>query len=101
MDSTAIVTATAWVPRGFAAQFPLRKEFDEKEFERIAGLARLQLDDAKGDMEEAKNGGGKSDGDDNDDGMEIEEGDVASRKKDGTSTGAAEESKKSTDEIIG
>lgn len=45
--TTAMITATAWVPRGFAAQFPTRREFDEGEFERIVGLARGQLDDAR------------------------------------------------------
>ena len=45
--STVMITSTAWVPRGFAAQFPSRREFDEGEFERIVGLARGQLDDAR------------------------------------------------------
>ena len=49
-----MVTATAWVPRGFAAPFPTRYNFDEEEFERIASLAKLQLDDAKEDLEEAE-----------------------------------------------
>jgi len=49
-----MITATAWVPRGFAAQFPTRHEFDEEEYDRIAKLAKLQLDDAKDDLEDAK-----------------------------------------------
>lgn len=49
-----MVTTSAWVPRGFAAPFPTKYQFDEDEFERIAGLAKLQLDDAKEDLEEAE-----------------------------------------------
>ena len=49
----SMITATAWVPRGFAAPFPTKYEFDEQEFERIAALAKLQLDDANEDLEDA------------------------------------------------
>lgn len=51
----SMITATAWVPRGFAAPFPTKYVFDEDEFERISQLAKLQLDDAKEDLEEAQN----------------------------------------------
>ncbi|RPB27193.1 WD40 repeat-like protein [Terfezia boudieri ATCC MYA-4762] len=53
---SAMITATAWVPRGFAAQFPMRREFDEEEFERIAGLARGQLDDAREELAAEQDG---------------------------------------------
>lgn len=49
-----MITTAAWVPRGFAAPFPTKYTFDEEEFERIAELAKLQLDDAKEDLEEAQ-----------------------------------------------
>ncbi|KAF4638036.1 hypothetical protein G7Y89_g66 [Cudoniella acicularis] len=51
----SMITATAWVPRGFAAPFPTKYTFDEEEFQRIAELAKLQLDDANEDLEEAQN----------------------------------------------
>ncbi|KAK4201243.1 WD40-repeat-containing domain protein [Triangularia verruculosa] len=51
---TSMVTTTAWVPRGFAAPFPNKYQFDEEEFERIASLAKLQLDDAEEDLAEAQ-----------------------------------------------
>lgn len=51
----SMITATAWVPRGFAAPFPTKYTFDEEEFKRIADLAKLQLDDANQDLEDAKN----------------------------------------------
>lgn len=50
-----MITATTWVPRGFAAPFPTKYVFDEEEFSRISQLAKLQLDDAKDDLEEAQN----------------------------------------------
>ncbi|KAK3383861.1 WD40-repeat-containing domain protein [Lasiosphaeria ovina] len=50
----SMITTTAWVPRGFAAPFPTKYNFDEEEFERIASLAKLQLDDAQEDLEEAQ-----------------------------------------------
>jgi len=50
----SMITATAWVPRGFAAQFPTKYEFNQDEFDRIAKLAKLQLDDAQEDLEEAE-----------------------------------------------
>jgi len=49
-----MITSAAWVPRGFAAPFPSKYHFDETEFERIAELAKLQLDDAKEDLKEAQ-----------------------------------------------
>ncbi|KAF9876443.1 transducin family protein [Colletotrichum karsti] len=50
----SMITTSTWVPRGFAAPFPSKYTFDEAEFERIAELAKLQLDDAKEDYEDAK-----------------------------------------------
>jgi periodic tryptophan protein 1 len=49
-----MITATTWVPRGFAAPFPSRYQFDDDEYERISKLANLQLEDAKEDLEEAQ-----------------------------------------------
>lgn len=51
---STMITTAAWVPRGFAAPFPTKYNFDEAEFERIADLAKLQLDDANEDLEEAQ-----------------------------------------------
>lgn len=50
----SMITATTWVPRGFAAPFPTRYQFDEDEYERISKLANLQLEDAKEELEEAQ-----------------------------------------------
>lgn len=50
----SMITATTWVPRGHAAAFPTKYTFDEEEYERIAKLAKLELDDAKEGLEEAQ-----------------------------------------------
>ena len=49
-----MITATAWVPRGHAAAFPTKYVFDEDEYARISKLAKLELDDAKEDLEKAR-----------------------------------------------
>lgn len=51
-----MITATAWVPRGFAAPFPTKYTLDEEEFKRISALAKLQLDEANEDLDQARNG---------------------------------------------
>lgn len=51
-----MITASTWVPRGAAAAHPTRYDIDEKELARISKLAQLQLDDAKEDLENARNG---------------------------------------------
>ena len=56
----SMITSTTWVPRGFAAPFPTKYNFDEEEFDRIASLAKLQLDDANDDLEEAQEREAKS-----------------------------------------
>ncbi|RCI15405.1 hypothetical protein L249_6778 [Ophiocordyceps polyrhachis-furcata BCC 54312] len=50
----SIITTAQWVPRGFAAPFPKKYTLDEAEYDRIAGLAKLQLDDAQDDLKEAE-----------------------------------------------
>lgn len=50
----AMITATAWVPRGYAAQRPSRNELNPEEFDRIVKLAKLQVDDAKHDLDEVR-----------------------------------------------
>jgi periodic tryptophan protein 1 len=49
-----MITAATWVPRGHAAQFPTKYVFDGDEYERIAKLAKLQLDDAQEELDEAR-----------------------------------------------
>lgn len=42
-----MITTTAWVRRGVAAQFPTKYEIDEEEMGRISKLARMQLEEAQ------------------------------------------------------
>jgi periodic tryptophan protein 1 len=58
----SMITATAWVPRGFAAPFPTKYTFDEEEFARIAELAKIQLNDANEDLEDARKEAADSNG---------------------------------------
>lgn len=70
-----MITAAQWVRRGFAAPFPTKYDLDETEYERIAELAKLQLDDAEEDLREAQeeNDGEKTKAsDDDDEQMEVE-----------------------------
>lgn len=53
-ETMSMITATAWVPRGHAAAFPTKYVFDEDEYARISKLAKLELDDAKEDLEKAR-----------------------------------------------
>lgn len=59
----SMITAAQWVPRGFAAPFPQKYTLDEDEYERIAELAKLQLDDAEEDLKEAQEKEGGEDDD--------------------------------------
>ena len=52
----SMITATAWVPRGYPKQIPSKAEFDEDEFERIQELANLHLEDAQQDLQDARTG---------------------------------------------
>ncbi|KAI9043793.1 rRNA-processing protein PWP1 [Aspergillus affinis] len=52
----SMITTTGWVRRGVAAQFPTKYEIDEEEMGRISELARMQLEDAKGDLKAAQEG---------------------------------------------
>lgn len=60
---SSMITTTTWVKRGVAAQFPTRYEIDEAEMGRISKLARMQLEDAKDDMNAAQEGSGDEGGD--------------------------------------
>lgn len=49
-----MISSSAWVPRGFASEFPEKYELDDAEMERISALAKLELEDAKEDLAEAQ-----------------------------------------------
>lgn len=53
---SSMITTSTWVRRGVAAQFPTKYEIDEEEMGRISKLARMQLEDAQGELDAAKEG---------------------------------------------
>ncbi|PKY04771.1 putative rRNA processing protein Pwp1 [Aspergillus campestris IBT 28561] len=57
----SMITTSAWVRRGVAAQFPAKYEIDEEEMNRISKLAREQLEDAREDLSAAQEGQGDDD----------------------------------------
>ena len=65
----SMITATAWVPRGHAAAFPTKYVFDEDEYARISKLAKLEIHDAKEDLENARQGMSKRNEDMSDSGV--------------------------------
>lgn len=52
----SMITASTWVPRGSAAAYPKKYDVDENELARISKLARLQLDDARAEFDNANAG---------------------------------------------
>lgn len=88
-----MITATTWVPKGFAAQFPKRVDVTEEELERIAGLARLHLGDAKEGLEGARAGAGGAGGEGGEEEEDGEGGDGEGSKERRRALGAAEQLK--------
>ncbi|OAX79126.1 hypothetical protein ACJ72_06556 [Emergomyces africanus] len=77
----SMITATTWVRRGVAAPFPEKYEIDDAEINRISELARLQLEDAKIDLKQARDKSSK-------DAMEVEaEGEEESEEDAAASSG--------------
>lgn len=84
-------SATKWVPRGFPTEYPKKYEFDEEEMNRISQLAKLQLEEAREDLEEAqqqtdavkklKEGQDEDEDDDIDNDEELKEYDMANYDK--------------------
>lgn len=76
----SMITTSAWVRRGVAAQFPTKYEIDEKEMDRISKLARMQLEDAQEDLNAAQSNGDS--GNKDDDAMEEDDAEEKGETKD-------------------
>ncbi|TFK33210.1 WD40-repeat-containing domain protein [Crucibulum laeve] len=48
-----LISAVAWVRRGVAVQHPEKYILDDKELERVSALARIELEDARVELERA------------------------------------------------
>ncbi|TID29859.1 hypothetical protein CANINC_001552 [Pichia inconspicua] len=46
-----MISATAWVPRGIASEFPEQYELNDEEMARIEAMSKLNLADANADLE--------------------------------------------------
>jgi hypothetical protein len=50
---SSLISAVSWVRRGVAAQHPAKYVLDDKELERVSALSRIQLEDARIELERA------------------------------------------------
>ncbi|KAL1949629.1 hypothetical protein VTO73DRAFT_8510 [Trametes versicolor] len=48
-----LISSVAWVRRGIAAQHPIKYTLDDQELERVSALARVELEDARKELEQA------------------------------------------------
>lgn len=51
--SSSLISAVAWVRRGASAQQPQKYVLDDKELERVSTIARIELEDARVELERA------------------------------------------------
>jgi periodic tryptophan protein 1 len=49
----SFISALAWVKRGAAARHPSKYVLDDAELERVSALARIELEDARVELERA------------------------------------------------
>ena len=70
----SMITATVWVPRGYAATFPTKYDVDEHELARISKLAKLKLDDANEELGHAHDHKGENNKTDDDSDEEDDRG---------------------------
>ncbi|KAF8199722.1 WD40-repeat-containing domain protein [Pholiota molesta] len=77
-----LISAAAWVRRGVSAQHPQKYVLDDKELQRVSALARIELEDARVELERAHlaaqsmgKGAEGDEGDENADGDDDDEAD--------------------------
>ncbi|KAJ7018806.1 WD40-repeat-containing domain protein [Mycena alexandri] len=83
---SSLISAVSWVRRGVATQHPGRYVLDDKELERVSALSRIQLEDARVELERAheaaKSMGLGAEGDEADDAAEENEEDWVDEDED-------------------
>ncbi|KAF9485125.1 WD40 repeat-like protein [Pholiota conissans] len=85
-----LISAAAWVRRGVSAQHPQKYVLDDKELQRVSALARIELEDARIELErahlaalsmgkgaEGEEGDDNAEGDDDDEANWVDEDDEA------------------------
>lgn len=82
-----LISAVTWVKRGIALQHPQKYVLDDNELQRVSALARIELEDARIEMERAHKAAlemGKGAEDDDDEGDDVViDGDEAVVEDDG------------------
>ncbi|KAL5526494.1 PWP1 [Sanghuangporus sanghuang] len=51
---SSLISSVSWVKRGIAAQHPAKYNLDELELERVSALARIEIEDARVELERAQ-----------------------------------------------
>ncbi|KAL5525702.1 hypothetical protein ACEPAG_7039 [Sanghuangporus baumii] len=51
---SSLISSVSWVKRGIAAQHPAKYNLDERELERVSALARIEIEDARAELERAQ-----------------------------------------------
>lgn len=95
---SSMITTTAWVRRGVAAQFPTKYEIDEEEMNRISKLARMQLEEAQDDLSAAK--AGKMDDGEDDSTMEEDSKEADAMEDEGEKETAKDENQTKSTEYV-
>jgi periodic tryptophan protein 1 len=76
-----LISAVSWVRRGVAARHPRKYILDDKELERVSALARIELEDARVELERAhlaaQSMGKGAEGDEADDNVDDADDDEA------------------------
>ncbi|PCH39396.1 transducin protein/WD-40 repeat protein [Wolfiporia cocos MD-104 SS10] len=84
-----LVSCVSWVKRGAAAQHPTKYALDDNELQRVSALARIELEDARKELERAQKAAGlmdkraEADEADDDDEWVDEDGDEDAMDEDG------------------
>ncbi|GJE85578.1 WD40 repeat-like protein [Phanerochaete sordida] len=77
----SLISCVSWVKRGVSAQHPEKYLLDDKELERVSALARIELEDAKKELERAHKAAGVmgkgAEGDEADDDADADEDESA------------------------
>ncbi|KAJ7364382.1 WD40-repeat-containing domain protein [Mycena albidolilacea] len=83
---SSLISAVSWVKRGVALQNPSKYVLDDKELERVSALSRIQLEDARIELERAheaaKSMGLGAEGEEADDAGEDNEDDWVDEEED-------------------
>ncbi|KAL5504218.1 PWP1 [Sanghuangporus vaninii] len=73
---SSLISSVSWVKRGIAAQHPTKYNLDERELERVSALARIEIEDARVELERAQEAAkemGRGAEEDDDEDVDVDE----------------------------